>query len=87
MPPALGTVEGCVPTGIDYCVAEWRRAASEVPALGLDLIEAQLMWYNKDTLRRGSACRFHDYGQEALTRDTQNSEWLCPFSGGGCFSV
>lgn len=84
---ALGTATECVPDRTDYDVAEWRRAVSETPALGLDYIEAQIRRYDRDSLRQGGPCRFHDHGKQALPQECKDSEWPCPFRDGGCFTV
>ena len=84
---ALGTTAKHVPANVDYDVAQWRRAVAETPALGMDLIEAYIRRSDGDSLRVGGPCRFHDHGKRALPRDRKNSEWLCPFTDGGCFTV
>ncbi|KIW22066.1 uncharacterized protein PV07_12529 [Cladophialophora immunda] len=84
---ALGTVAESIPENVGYDVAEWRRAVSETPALGLDYIEAQIRQYDRKSLRQGGPCRFHDHGKRALPPKSRNSELLCPFKDGGCFTV
>jgi len=84
---ALWTIAECIPDRMDYNVAKWRHEFSETPALGLDYIEAQIRQDDKNSLRQGGSCRFHEHGKRALPQGWKDCEWLCPFRDGGCFMV
>ena len=82
---ALGATIERVPDRSEEEIAEWRQAVSDTPTLGLDIFEAQLRRYDRASLRKGGACRFHDHLGQRQVRKSQGPEVICPWNGRGCY--
>ncbi|KIW54612.1 hypothetical protein PV05_06961 [Exophiala xenobiotica] len=84
---ALATVAEGLQNCTDDQMAEWRLVASEMPAIALDLFEAQSRRHGKNYLREGGSCRFHDHDDDPHPSDCTMTLGLCPFEDMGCFKI